>query len=153
MDQIANFIFKVHQFALPGFYDLDGKEIDWSELPDDDKNNEAISKSFYIQIANYLKETYLNHFDRRPPDEVIETLAIFFSKIHASTLPVIFNSIEISRLAYSNSLKSKEWNGNNWEYLPEVIEGGDAVDKRFFRNIARHFIDSCLRDELNQKQN
>src|SRR4051812_25316211 len=108
-EKIAIFIFKFHQMELDGFFEFDGKETGWINLPDAqpiEKN--AISKEFYLEIADYLSSVYLTNINRRPTDEVVESIAIFFSKIHSSTLPEIFVKSEAEQEFYFNSFGEKE---------------------------------------------
>jgi hypothetical protein len=142
-ENIAIFIFSLHAYALPGFNKI-GDEVSWDSLPEKPDDTDLISKKYFRDICDYLIEIYLQNLDKRLLDEVVESLAIFFSKVHAKTLPIFNLDAAIIQEEYSYSLTEKEWDGHNWEYLKEVSDEDNTVDKKYFRRIAKHFMKSCL---------
>lgn len=146
-ENIAKFIFCIHQKNLAPFYASSTDDLFWEELPTESSSENDISKFFYLDITNYLIETHLVKLDVRALDDLIETLAIFFSKIHAATLPPFFINKITADEGFKQDLEERRWNGNNWMYLTE-FSNSDDVDKTFFRKIACYFLITLFSFEI-----
>lgn len=138
-EKVAEFIFRVHQKNLEPFYESNTDDLLWEDLPNESVSGSDISKFFYLDVASYLTETYLINVEVRALDDLVETLAIFFSKIHASSLPPFFISKITTDEEFKHDLEERRWNGSNWMCLAEN-SNSDNVDKVFFRKIASEFL-------------
>jgi len=146
-EAIAKYIYEISFQANQSFYD--GAFVNykpWHEIADFETfdNDETIIKEFYFSIADYYIKYYLRDIDFRMFDEIIESTGIFFSKVHAYSLPTIHVTKEIERDGFAMGLFDKSWNGYNWEFLIEVSVDRDVVDKSLFRNIAKDFLINTL---------
>jgi hypothetical protein len=118
----------------------------WIEISQEDKfeDDGLLIKDFYYSISDYYIKFYLRDITFRMFDELIESTSIFFSRIHASTLPIIQRGKENEYEGYGMGLFDKSWNGYNWEYLVENSGSKEVVDKFFFRRIAKDFLENCV---------
>lgn len=149
-DKIAEFIYLIKRQNLKPFYksnpnynpDYD-PEILFNDLPILG-DGELIDRTYLYEIADYLIDIYLINFEKRYIDEIIETLAIFFSRTHSDSILGIDRSKEICLEEYGFSLMDKDWEGYNWEKLPEKTRKKNEVDRIFFREISKYFIENIL---------
>lgn len=146
---IAKYIYEISFHANHLFYDKDGAFVNykpWYEISEFEKfeNDEPRIKDFFYSIADYYIKYYLRDIDFRMFDEIIESTSIFFSKLHASSLPTIQVTKETERNGFAMGLFDKSWDGYNWEFLIEKSVDKDVVDKSLFRNIAKDFMTNTL---------
>lgn len=153
--KIAEFIYMIKLHDLKPFYDkfrltdeISIQDISFKELPYHAENEEDFDLDYLYQVTDYLIEIYLHNFEKRFLDEIIETIAIFFSRTHSYSLLGLDKSQDICYEEYSFSLKDKDWFGYNWEKLPEKTRNKNEVDRTFFREISKYFIENILEYSL-----
>lgn len=150
-NKIAEFVYLIKLRQLKPFYDkfgIDEKincfDINFFDLPLHAYDEEDFDLDYLNQVVEYLVNIYLLNFERRFIDEIIETLAIFFSRVHSFSILGIDKSIGVCNEEYSFSLLDKDWFGYNWEKLPEKTRKKNEVDRIFFREISKYFIENIL---------